>query len=189
MKFETILMQNVKFPKKKKTRWKDLLFFLWLLFLLFFLPSTFRVHIRKEFATYPFENSCMISVTKSLFRIDAPWPNTFPIRSYLPKHWKPCYHLNSETVRDKWKLNGGKCWRTHSGHFYIGSKRFDKSFKGHNSVKIWTEAGNGLNSETVSRKDLGSSPLVIVDLWQLKKSEGQKIKVTLTFDLLHLSSE
>ena len=77
-------------------------------------PPLFKIILYKQFTTYHFETSYVISVSLNLFGTHSLGPNTFPIRSYLPEHRKPCYHLNSETVTDTQKPKGGKCSENHS---------------------------------------------------------------------------
>ena len=74
-----------------------------------FFPPLFEIILRKQFTTYHFETSYMISVSLNLFGTHSLRPNNFPIRSYLPEHRKPCYRLNSETVTGTGNLFSGKC--------------------------------------------------------------------------------
>ena len=94
-----------------------------LLIILFFFRHFFKIIKYKQFTTYHFETSYMISISLNLFRTHSLRPNNFPIQSYLPEHRKPCYHLNSETVIDTRKPKGGKCSGSHSGHsLHLGRK-------------------------------------------------------------------
>ena len=97
--------------------------FLLIIFFFLFFRQLFEIIAYKQFTTYNFETSYMISGSLNLFGTDTLRPNTFCIRSYLPKHRKPCYHLNSETVTDTWKPKGGKCSGNYSGHsLHFGRK-------------------------------------------------------------------
>ena len=87
-----------------------LMFFFFFIIILF--SANFQVILRKDLTTHHYEILCVISDSLNLFGTDTLRPNTFPTQSYLPKHRKPCYHLNSETVRDSRKLKGWKCLGT-----------------------------------------------------------------------------
>ena len=97
--------------------------FLLIIIIIIILPPTFEIIHCAQFTKYHFETSYMISVSFNLFGTHSLRPNTFPIRSYLPEHRKPCYHLNSETVTDTRKPKGGKFSENHRGHsLHFGRK-------------------------------------------------------------------
>ena len=71
-----------------------------LIFIFFFLPPTFEKKSLRHYATCRNGVSVQVSYSIGLFGNYPASRNLFPLRSFLPYCEKPCYHFNSETVRD-----------------------------------------------------------------------------------------
>ena len=73
-----------------------------IIIIIFFLllPPTFEKFCLRHFATCRNGVSAQVSYSIGLFGSYTASRNYFPLQSFLPFREKPCYHLNSETVKD-----------------------------------------------------------------------------------------
>ena len=89
--------------------WKDLLLSLWLLF--FFFRHFFKIIKYKQFTTYHFETSYMISISLNLFRTHSLRPNNFSDTELPPRTPKTLLSLKLRNRNRYMKTKGWKMFR------------------------------------------------------------------------------